>query len=352
MVEVGAEHGVSRQAMLHGSGVSAADLEDESFGIAADQEIAVIRNLLSQSGLVETAAPLALAVQVGGRYTLGNTGILGFALLTSPTIRAAIGTALTYVGLTSTLLRYCLVEDGDRAALVLDPGEVPDDVRAFVFTRDLTALLCSIFPATFGGPLSGRLELARNDAQEVLDILPSMMDIRVGATRNAFVFPRARLDEPMPQADPRTAQLCATQCEDLLQSRRRRSGTAHRTRIQLLRDPAAMPSAEQVAHEFGVNVRTLRRHLVSEGTSFQELRNEVREQLAVELLGDLGLTVTEVARRLGYADISTFSHAFKRWRDVSPRTFQSQRSFDGPPQRGALRASAEGPGAPCRPTPT
>lgn len=322
MVEVGEEHGASRQKLLHGSGVSAADLEDEGFGISADQEIAVVRNLLSQSGSVEPAAPLSLAVQVGSRYTLGNTGILGFALLTSPTIRAAIGTALTYVGLTSTLLRYSLVEDGDRAALVLDPGEVPDDVRAFVFTRDLTALLCSIFPATLG-QAPGHLELARMDAQELLDVLPSTMEIRFGATRNAFVFPRALLDEPMPQADPRTAQLCAAQCEELLQSRRRRSGTAHRTRIQLLRDPAAMPSAEQVAHAFGVDVRTLRRHLVAEGTSFQELRDEVREQLAVELLGDFGLSVTEVARRLGYAEVSTFSHAFKRWRGVSPRAFQA-----------------------------
>jgi AraC-like DNA-binding protein len=73
-------------------------------------------------------------------------------------------------------------------------------------------------------------------------------------------------------------------------------------------------------------VRTLRRHLVAEGTSFQELRDEVREQLAVELLGDLGLSVTEVARRLGYAETSAFSHAFKRWRGVSPRTFQQQRA--------------------------
>jgi AraC-like DNA-binding protein len=82
-----------------------------------------------------------------------------------------------------------------------------------------------------------------------------------------------------------------------------------------------MPSAEQIADELGVDVRTLRRHLVAEGTSFQELRDEVREQL-----GDLGLSVTEVARRLGYAETSAFSHAFKRWRGVSPRTFQQQRA--------------------------
>jgi transcriptional regulator GlxA family with amidase domain len=60
-----------------------------------------------------------------------------------------------------------------------------------------------------------------------------------------------------------------------------------------------MLSAAQIADELMVDVRTLRRHLVAEGTSFQELR-------------DLGLSVTEVARRLGYAVTSVFSHAFKR----------------------------------------
>jgi AraC-like DNA-binding protein len=323
MVEVGAEHGVSRKVLLRGSGVSAADLEDESTGIAADQEIAVIRNLLRHTG-----TPPALAVEVGRRYTLGNTGILGFALLTSPTTRAAISAALNYVGLTSTLLRYRLEEDGDEAALVMAASEIPEDVRTFVLTRDLTALLNSIFPATFGPLVDGRLDLAlgRGDLQGLLELVPPTIGVRTGAARNAFVFPRARLDEPMPQADPYTARLCAVQCEELLQRRRQRAGTAHRTRVRLLRDHAAMPSAEQIADELGVDVRTLRRHLVAEGTSFQELRDEVREQLAVELLGDLGLSVTEVARRLGYAETSAFSHAFKRWRAVSPRTFQHQRT--------------------------
>jgi AraC-like DNA-binding protein len=323
MVQVGAEHGVSRQALLHGTGVNAADLEDERTGIAADQEIAVIRNLLRHTG-----SPHVLAIEVGRRYTLGHTGILGFALLTSPTTRAAIGTALNYVGLTSTLLRYSLEEDGDEAALVMDANEIPEDVRSFVLARDLTALLNSIFPATFGPLVDGRLDLAlgRGGLKGFLEGVPPSVGVRTGATRNAFVFPRARLDEPMPQADPHTARLCADQCEELLQRRRQRAGIAHRVRVRLLRDPAAMPSAAQIADELGVDVRTLRRHLVAEGTSFQELRDEVREQLAVALLGDLGLSVTEVARRLGYAETSAFSHAFKRWRGVSPRTFQHQRA--------------------------
>src|SRR5690606_33577675 len=100
----------------------------------------------------------------GRRYTLGNAGMLGFATLSTPTMRAAIGTALNYIGLTSTLLRYWLEEAGDEAALVLDGAEIPGDVRQFVVERDLTALFATLFPLIFGPLIQGRLELTLSAA--------------------------------------------------------------------------------------------------------------------------------------------------------------------------------------------
>jgi len=62
-----------------------------------------------------------------------------------------------------------------------------------------------------------------------------------------------------------------------------------------------------------MSTRTLRRQLAAEGTSYRELRNDVGKALAIELLEVVGLSVTEVARRLGYSDAAAFSHAFHRW---------------------------------------
>ena len=322
MVEVGGSHGVPAQVLLRGSGLTPAELHDEGNGISADQEIVVVRNLLAHCG-----EDRELAVEVGRGYTLGNAGFMGFATMTSPTMRSAIETGLTYIGLTSTLLRYRLEEHGDEAALVLDGGEIPDDVREFVVERDLTALLGTLFPTIFGTLIERRLELTLSRAAErrLAPFVPPGMTTRRGAARNAAVFPRDHLDRPMPHVDAQTARLCALQCEEQLQRRRRRTGIAHRVRVRLLRDPTRMPSAHELAHELNVDTRTLRRRLDAEGTSFRELRDEVRGSLAAELLGDCGLTVTEVAGRLGYAETSTFSHAFKRWHGVSPRTFQQGR---------------------------
>ena len=77
---------------------------------------------------------------------------------------------------------------------------------------------------------------------------------------------------------------------------------------------------EDVARELNTSVRTLRRQLADEGTSFRELSAEVSCLLAEELLGS-GMPVEDVAHRLGYATASSFTHAYRRWRGTTPGTY-------------------------------
>jgi AraC-like DNA-binding protein len=89
-------------------------------------------------------------------------------------------------------------------------------------------------------------------------------------------------------------------------------------RSALLRRPADNASLADIARERNVDPRTLRRQLVAAGTSFRELADEVHETLATELLRTGGLTVDGVAERLGYADASSFTRAYKRWTGCTP----------------------------------
>jgi AraC-like DNA-binding protein len=72
-----------------------------------------------------------------------------------------------------------------------------------------------------------------------------------------------------------------------------------------------------VADELHIDPRTLRRRLVSEGTSFRALLDEVRRKLAIELL-EQDIPVEQIAKQLGYAETANFTHAFKRWEGVAP----------------------------------
>jgi AraC-like DNA-binding protein len=73
-----------------------------------------------------------------------------------------------------------------------------------------------------------------------------------------------------------------------------------------------------LAKSLGVSERTFQRRLREEGTSLQELADQVRSELSLSLLGDSQLSLGEVADRLGYASLGAFSRAFRRWRGISP----------------------------------
>lgn len=111
------------------------------------------------------------------------------------------------------------------------------------------------------------------------------------------------LDQPLPRADPRTAALAASQCAALL--------------------------AE----------RTLRRQLAAEGTGFRTLQDEVRSALAHELLVVAELSVAQNARRVGYLEVASFVHAFRRWSGSTPGAYRAR--FRKSPSGLGMRAVRE-----------
>ena len=68
--------------------------------------------------------------------------------------------------------------------------------------------------------------------------------------------------------------------------------------------------------------RTLIRHLREEGVTYQQLLDNVREELACWLLLHSSMSVEAIAERLGYQDTSNFSRTFRRWLGVTPRDFR------------------------------
>jgi len=75
-----------------------------------------------------------------------------------------------------------------------------------------------------------------------------------------------------------------------------------------------------------MSVRTLRRRLKEEGSSYRELLDEIRYGLAREYLGQTQLPLEEISGLLGYTEAGNFSHAFKRWSGMSPREWRVQQS--------------------------
>jgi AraC-like DNA-binding protein len=86
--------------------------------------------------------------------------------------------------------------------------------------------------------------------------------------------------------------------------------------------PHGKATAPEIARQLGMSSRTLSRKLRDESATYAEIINRLRSALARRYLRDRELPITEIAWLLGYREVSSFTHAFRRWTGMTPREFR------------------------------
>ena len=95
-------------------------------------------------------------------------------------------------------------------------------------------------------------------------------------------------------------------------------------RSQLLRQDGAQlhcPAFDDLAKHYRISAQTLRRRLQREGTSYPQLKEEIRRDLAIEKLLEQRLPIKHIAEQLGFSDARSFTRAFKQWTDLTPSAY-------------------------------
>ena len=87
-------------------------------------------------------------------------------------------------------------------------------------------------------------------------------------------------------------------------------------------DPAEWPEVDELARSLAMSGTTLQRRLRGEDLNYQRLKDELRRDIAIELLGKTGLAVAEVGAHVGFLEPSAFHRAFKKWTGVSPGVYR------------------------------
>jgi AraC-like DNA-binding protein len=85
---------------------------------------------------------------------------------------------------------------------------------------------------------------------------------------------------------------------------------------------ASRPDMEAIARGLGLSVRSLRRHLATEGKSYHAVEREALATVATHLLRDERRTIREIASEMGFSDKGTFQRAFKRWTGTTPSAYR------------------------------
>jgi len=268
-----------------------------------------------------------LGVRIAERFPRGGYGVVEFSARSAPTIRAAIARVVRYVALLNELVTVSLEEHGGTATVEQRIANEPLCVGrhgneffvAHLLVRARETSGARVVPARawFAHPTPPERELA-----SLCELLGTTR-VRFDAGGNGLAFPAAALDTPLATSDPPLLAILDDAAEEALRLRSGRAGGGNRLvglvreriRTSLGEDP---PSLASVARALKMSSRTLQRRLADEGVAFAALVDDVRRDLAEELVRDRRRPLGEVAFLLGYAELSPFLRAFKRWTGKTP----------------------------------
>ncbi len=82
-----------------------------------------------------------------------------------------------------------------------------------------------------------------------------------------------------------------------------------------------VPDIISISRKLAISKRSLQEKLKAEESSFRNLLEAIRKQMAIDNLAKQNVSICEVAFMLGYSDQSAFNHAFKRWTWQTPKAY-------------------------------
>jgi AraC-like DNA-binding protein len=302
-VDLALSLGIDPYKIAGEAGVPAAAFNDPDMRVPA-RAISQMHELAAErSG----ATDFGLRILDGRR--LSNLGPIALVMREQPNLRAALAQMRRYIWLQNDAYSTSLEEIGDIAVMRLHAppwtGPQSAEVSVGVGVRVIRELLGETWR-----PLEVHLphpSLNRPDAYlRTYGVIPQFEQDFIG-----IVMPRADLDRPIGTADPDMARQVVRYLEQIAASR----GSSFKDKVSemiVLLLPNGGVTVERVAQRLAMDRRTLHRRLLAEGTTFSELLNSARREVAEPLLARSERSFQSVADLLGFSSLSAFAHWFRR----------------------------------------
>jgi AraC-like DNA-binding protein len=267
-----------------------------------------------------------LGLHIAQSCPQGRYGVVEFAARSAPTMRGALGRVVRYFGLLNELVITSLEDAGGETVF---RHRVPG--RPLATGRHANEFCVTLMHFEARSMLEGwRLErafFAHPAPRDVGPLVEALGTHRLsfGREESGFVVSSRLLELPLAGANPPLLAVLDQAAERLLRDRPEGPGLAAQVRHAVRN---ALPAGEcglgPVARALRVSPRTLQRRLSDEGVNFNDLVDDVREELARTLVREGRRPLGEISFLLGYAELSTFLRAFKRWTGTTPSRFRAR----------------------------
>jgi AraC-like DNA-binding protein len=265
-----------------------------------------------------------LGMHLAIRLPRGSYGLLEYVGRSASTIRQAGERFLRYSTLLNDLVSFRF-EDGRLSQRVEGHASCVGRQAGEMFIALAVRYLREMANEEWRPSRVGFAHRAPADVSEHESYFRS--PITWGGGINFIEVPPDVLDRPVVTRDEMLFSVLDAQAQQLLASRPAKSDLLSKIRDAVravLED--GQPQLADVAKRMKMSPRTLQRRLGAEGTTFQDVVDSVREELARIYMADekRRYTIGELAYLLGFSEISALSRAFKRWTGMTPTQWRDR----------------------------
>ncbi|WP_017388086.1 AraC family transcriptional regulator [Acinetobacter calcoaceticus] len=252
----------------------------------------------------------------------GSYKLLTKLVSTAETLEKALYDILKFFNFILDDLQGELIRDQQKAYLVIRDREQPKRMFTYAtFLMLVHGLMCWLVDQRIG---LNNISLRCPKPQDIQDYFVRFgEDIKFNAEINQVEFDAHYLDIKIKKDKKALYDFLEQTPQNLLVRFKNENALSVLIRRHLLKlHPEQWPELKDVAQQLNISEATVQRRLKHEGLSYQQIKNEIRCDIAVERLSKTNDSIQDISEDLSFQDPSAFHRAFKKWTGVSPGAYR------------------------------
>jgi len=254
-------------------------------------------------------------------------GVYGYLLLNSSTVEELLGYLERYYAIfysSGAFFRIDICEERVSILFGVDhPGKI-DTRHDTEWSLGFTPYYLESVLGDIGKPTSAHFtHSAPKDLRKLKSVFGH--DLHFNQTENKVVYQKSILNYALSGTSPSLLKILRQEAEELLQERLKCDSLENRVRSLLFEGlEHHKTNGADIAKASNMTLSTFKRRLAQENINFKEVKESVKNNLAIKLLLSTELSIFEVSEKIGFYDHSSFSRFFVRCNEMTPQRFRER----------------------------
>ncbi len=276
-----------------------------------------------------------LGLEIGQQIGLSDKSALGHAQLSAQTLRHVMALGQKYMPMFMPLVQWEM-KINQKIIQLQYSTSIPEDISTYYDKAFLERLQWFLIEIILGMHMNQATSVSSELSPKSLAIPfartgkhPNYTDIYQGdiayeQTNYQLSYSMDIFDQSLPNYDQHMVDAIEQLCIKMRENLYREMNTLDEVEYHLNARLGHFPGLEQIAAKMEMSPRALRRRLQQSGSSYQQLLQQAKHQLAMDLLRESKLALNQVSKLCGFSETRNFSSSFKRWQGCSPQEYRSQ----------------------------